>query len=66
MAYTKNETKLKIFLQKVENEKNVKSDKRAIGRNSNGAPTNKQLRDRGFIRPCGKWGGYISVDVYCY
>jgi hypothetical protein len=41
MAYTKNENKLKIFLQKIENEKNVKPNKRAIGRNSNGASTDK-------------------------
>lgn len=41
MAYTKNETKLKIFLQKVENEKNVKPNKRAIRGNSNSASTNK-------------------------
>jgi len=41
MAYTKNENKLKIFLQKIENEKNVKPNKRAIGRNSNSTPTDK-------------------------
>lgn len=41
MAYTKNETKLKIFLQKLDNEKNIKPNKRAIRGNSNGAPTNK-------------------------
>jgi hypothetical protein len=41
MAYTKNENKLKIFLQKLDNEKNIKPNKRAIRGNSNGSSANK-------------------------